>query len=163
MFSFHVMCYVWGNRMVFGLGIEETGETQQLLKEKRLLYLWKPSDTTPNFLWHQNDQNGGCCVFGVFPQRGRTGTGTKLPGISWVTCPASASFKVVRQLLAKSADPPRSHGMPAMSDSVRRCPTVRRGWSRSIPMPRKCVKHITHQQARFVTRIDMCNMCNPYT
>ena len=50
MFSFHVMCYVWGNRMVFGLGIEETGETQQLLKEKRLLYLWKPSDTTPNFL-----------------------------------------------------------------------------------------------------------------
>ena len=50
MFSFHVMCYVWGNRMVFGLCIEETGETQQLLKEKWLLYLWKPSDTTPNFL-----------------------------------------------------------------------------------------------------------------
>lgn len=50
MFSFHVMCYIWGNRMVFGLGIEETGETQQLLKEKWLLYLWQPSDTTPNFL-----------------------------------------------------------------------------------------------------------------
>ena len=93
----------------------------------------EPSDTTPNFLWHQNDQNGGCCVFGVFPKGDVLVLVPILPGISWVTCPASASFKVVRQLLAKSADPPRSHGMPAMSDSVRRCPTVRRGWSRSIP------------------------------